>query len=179
MRSSLPFYPLIRAALAPSDPAPVERLLRDIPTRHLTLVTAQRPSGTARVRAPHANRPTTASHPPPDPHPPHPAAAPARTSDAVHPEKPREHRIAPRYLANSDADVSPAIRRLLDVGWALSRDELANTFVVTPDLRARLAFLPEGEDSTLWKISAGPDAFAPPERLVTFDHCTPPEVVTD
>ncbi|MFC9329056.1 DUF317 domain-containing protein [Kitasatospora sp. NPDC057015] len=95
------------------------------------------------------------------------------------PEKPREYRITPRYLANSDADVSPAIRQLLDVGWALSRDELANTFVVAPDLRARLAFLPEGEDSTLWKISAGPDAFAPPDWLVTFDHHTPPEIVTD
>ncbi|MFJ6381398.1 DUF317 domain-containing protein [Kitasatospora sp. NPDC092039] len=94
-------------------------------------------------------------------------------------EKPREYRITPRYLANSNADVSPAIRRLMAAGWALSRDELANTFVTAPDLRARLAFLPEGEDSTLWKISAGWDAFAPPEWLVTFDHKTPPEVVED
>lgn len=31
----------------------------------------------------------------------------------------------------------------------------------------------------LWKVSAGPDAFAPPEWLVTFDCQTPPEVVAD
>ncbi|OKI06644.1 hypothetical protein AMK13_17635 [Streptomyces sp. CB02056] len=95
------------------------------------------------------------------------------------PEKPFEYRIIPRYLANGDANGSPAIQRLLDAGWALSRDELANTFVTAPDLRARLAFLPEGEDSTLWKISAGSDAFAPPQWLVTFDNRTPPEVVED
>ncbi|MFD8783785.1 DUF317 domain-containing protein [Kitasatospora sp. NPDC059599] len=94
-------------------------------------------------------------------------------------EKPREYRVTPRYLANSDADVSPPIQRLLAAGWALSHDELANTFVTAPDLRARLAFLPEGEDATYWKISAGRDAFAPPDWLVTFDHKTPPEVVED
>ncbi|MFG2919050.1 DUF317 domain-containing protein [Kitasatospora sp. NPDC048298] len=95
------------------------------------------------------------------------------------PEKPREYRITPRYIANSDADVSPPIDRLLDAGWALSRDEQANTYVTAPDLRARLAYLPEGDNCTYWKISAGRDAFAPPEWLVTFDHKTPPEVVED
>ncbi|MCX4751241.1 DUF317 domain-containing protein [Kitasatospora sp. NBC_01287] len=95
------------------------------------------------------------------------------------PDKPREYRVAPRYLANADADGSAAIQPLLDAGWAQSRDEPGNTFVTSPDLRARLAHLPEGDGPTLWKISAGPDAFAPPQWLVTFDHNTPPEAVED
>ncbi|MEE1786922.1 DUF317 domain-containing protein [Streptomyces sp. SP17BM10] len=94
-------------------------------------------------------------------------------------DKPRSYRIAPRYLANADADGSEAIQPLLDAGWAQSRDEEGNTFVASPDLRARLAHLPESDGPILWKVSAGPDAFAPPEWLVSFDHQTPPEVVTD
>ncbi len=95
------------------------------------------------------------------------------------PEKPRQYQIAPRYLANSDSDGSEAVQPLLDAGWAQSRDEEGNTFVVSPDLRARLAHLPEGDGPVLWKVSAGPDAFEPPEWLVTFDCQTPPEVVAD
>ncbi|MER7702392.1 DUF317 domain-containing protein [Kitasatospora sp. NPDC097605] len=95
------------------------------------------------------------------------------------PDKPRAYRIAPRYLANADADGSGAVQPLLDAGWALSRDDEGNTFVTAPDLRARLAHLPESDGRTLWKISASPDAFAPPEWLVTFDNQTPPEVVAD
>ncbi|MEV7121185.1 DUF317 domain-containing protein [Kitasatospora griseola] len=95
------------------------------------------------------------------------------------PEAPREYWIAPRYLANADADGSEAVQPLLDVGWASSRDTEGNTFVTAPDLSARLAHLPEADGPVLWKISAGPDAFAPPDWLVTFDGRTPPEVVTD
>ncbi|TQF02025.1 DUF317 domain-containing protein [Kitasatospora acidiphila] len=95
------------------------------------------------------------------------------------PNQPREYRIAPRYLANADADGSAAIQPLLDAGWALSRDEPGNTFVTAPDLCARLAHLPEFSGRALWKISAGPDAFAPPQWLVSFDYQTPPEVVAD
>ncbi|MEV0535849.1 DUF317 domain-containing protein [Kitasatospora sp. NPDC050463] len=95
------------------------------------------------------------------------------------PEQPRHYRIAPRYLANSDSDGSEAVQPLLDAGWARSRDQEGNTFVASPDLRARLAHLPEGYGRVMWKISAGPDAFAPPQWLVTFDHQAPPEVVAD
>ncbi|MFF2954075.1 DUF317 domain-containing protein [Kitasatospora sp. NPDC057965] len=95
------------------------------------------------------------------------------------PDKPRAYRIAPRYLANADADGSETVRPLLDAGWGPSRDDEGNTFVTAPDLRARLAHLPESDGRTLWKISANPDAFAPPEWLVTFDNQTPPEVVAD
>lgn len=95
------------------------------------------------------------------------------------PDKPRKYRVTPRYLANADADGSEAVQPLLDASWALSRDDEGNTFVVSPDLRARLAHLPESDGRVLWKVSAGPDAFAPPQWLVTFDNQTPPEVVAD
>ncbi|MFB7950145.1 DUF317 domain-containing protein [Kitasatospora phosalacinea] len=94
-------------------------------------------------------------------------------------EEPREYTIAPRYVANADADESVALRPLLDAGWAQSHDADQNTFVTSPDLTARLAYLPWVDGPVWWKISAGPDAFAPPEWLVTFDHNTPPEVVAD
>ncbi|MFJ5879866.1 DUF317 domain-containing protein [Kitasatospora cineracea] len=94
-------------------------------------------------------------------------------------EEPREYRIAPRYLAHPEADGSAAVEALVDAGWAQSHDGAGNTFVTAPDLTARLAHLPEADGPVMWKISAGPDAFAPPQWLVTFDHLTPPEVVTD
>ncbi|MEU8926254.1 DUF317 domain-containing protein [Kitasatospora sp. NPDC048545] len=51
----VPFYPLLRAALAFSSPEPVERPLRGIPARHLPHVTAR--------RAPHPARRPNASPP--------------------------------------------------------------------------------------------------------------------
>ncbi|MFD8321404.1 DUF317 domain-containing protein [Kitasatospora purpeofusca] len=95
------------------------------------------------------------------------------------PDTPRPYRIAPRYLANADADDSEALQPLLDADWARSQDQEGNTFVTAPDLRARLAHLPGSDGRVLWKAGAGPDAFAPPEWLVTFDNQTPPEVVAD
>ncbi|MFF2819405.1 DUF317 domain-containing protein [Kitasatospora cineracea] len=94
-------------------------------------------------------------------------------------EEPRDYQIAPRYLVHPEADGSAAVQALVDAGWARSHDGAGNTFVTAPDLTARLAHLPEADGPVLWKISAGPDAFAPPEWLVTFDHLTPPEVVAD
>ncbi|WP_405363826.1 DUF317 domain-containing protein [Kitasatospora sp. NBC_00085] len=44
----VPFYPLVHAALAFSDTAPVQRLVGEIPTRHLALVTVRRPPGSNR-----------------------------------------------------------------------------------------------------------------------------------
>ncbi|MFJ6382707.1 DUF317 domain-containing protein [Kitasatospora sp. NPDC092039] len=95
------------------------------------------------------------------------------------PEKPREYRVQPRYLAGSEADATDAVTPLIRAGWAVSNDELGNAYVTAPDLTARLAFLPEGPDSTLWKISAGPEATAMPRWLVTFDDRVPYEIVQD
>ncbi|MFJ8442838.1 DUF317 domain-containing protein [Kitasatospora griseola] len=95
------------------------------------------------------------------------------------PDSPREYWVAPRYLAHADADGSRAVQPLLNVGWASSQDGEGNTFVTAPNLSARLAHLPESDGRVLWKVSAGRDAFAPPEWLVTFDSLTPPEIVAD
>ncbi|MFJ7275439.1 DUF317 domain-containing protein [Kitasatospora sp. NPDC098663] len=95
------------------------------------------------------------------------------------PEKPREYRVQPRYLAGAEADATDAITPLLRAGWAASNDELGNAYVTAPDLTARLAFLPEGPGSTLWKISAGPETTAMPRWLVTFDDRVPYEIVQD
>ncbi|KOV12328.1 hypothetical protein ADK60_31940 [Streptomyces sp. XY431] len=46
----VPFYPLVHAARAFSDTAPVQRLVGDIPTRHLALVTVRRPSRSTPTR---------------------------------------------------------------------------------------------------------------------------------
>ncbi|MDH6145517.1 DNA-binding CsgD family transcriptional regulator [Kitasatospora sp. GP30] len=93
-------------------------------------------------------------------------------------EKPREYRVSPRYLAESEADATDAITPLIKAGWAATNDDLGNAYVTAPDLTARLAFLPEAEDSTLWKISAGPEPTVP-QWLVTFDDRVPYEIVQD
>ncbi|MER7750891.1 DUF317 domain-containing protein [Kitasatospora sp. NPDC097643] len=93
-------------------------------------------------------------------------------------EKPREYRVQPRYFADTKVDVTEAITPLVKAGWAATNDDLGNTYVTAPDLTARLAFLPEGPDSTLWKISAGPEPTVP-QWLVTFDDRVPTEIVQD
>ncbi|MFJ6381397.1 DUF317 domain-containing protein [Kitasatospora sp. NPDC092039] len=50
----VPFYPLVRAALAFSSTAPVERRLGNIPARHLPHITARPPSRDAPARRPTA-----------------------------------------------------------------------------------------------------------------------------
>ncbi|MET8626612.1 DUF317 domain-containing protein [Kitasatospora sp. NPDC004669] len=94
------------------------------------------------------------------------------------PEKPREYRVWPRYLAGAEAEVTEAITPLIEAGWAATNDDLGNAYVTAPDLTARLAFLPEGRDSTLWKISAGPEPTIS-RWLVTFDDRVPTEIVQD
>ncbi|TQF02023.1 DUF317 domain-containing protein [Kitasatospora acidiphila] len=59
-----PFYPLVSAALAFSDPAPVQRAAGDIPTRHLAFATVQRPPGGARPRQAPAGCTAPSSTPP-------------------------------------------------------------------------------------------------------------------
>ncbi|MDH6709141.1 hypothetical protein P3T27_005887 [Kitasatospora sp. MAA19] len=94
------------------------------------------------------------------------------------PEKPREYRVSPRYLAGTKADAAEAITPLIEARWAATNDDLGNAYVTAPDLTPRLMFLPEGRDSTLWKISAGPEPTVP-SWLVTFDDRVPTEIVQD
>ncbi|MEE1786921.1 DUF317 domain-containing protein [Streptomyces sp. SP17BM10] len=89
----------------------------------------------------------------------------------------REYQVAPRFLAGPTHTGDPGLQPLLDAGWALSRDDLGNVFVASPDHTVRLGFLPEGERGELWVINAHPDAFAPPEWQVTLDLSAPPEIV--
>ncbi|MFF2954076.1 DUF317 domain-containing protein [Kitasatospora sp. NPDC057965] len=89
----------------------------------------------------------------------------------------REYQVAPRYLAGSTHTGDAGLQPLLDAGWALSRDDLGNVFVTSPDHTVRTGFLCEGERGDLWVITAHPDAFAPPSWQVTVDLSAPPEIV--
>ncbi|KOV12329.1 hypothetical protein ADK60_31945 [Streptomyces sp. XY431] len=89
----------------------------------------------------------------------------------------REYQIAPRFLADSTHTGDPGLVPLLDAGWTLSRDDLGNVFVASPDHTIRTGFLPESERGDLWMINAHPDAFAPPDWQVTLDLSAPPEIV--
>ncbi|MCN9240698.1 DUF317 domain-containing protein [Streptomyces sp. RY43-2] len=86
--------------------------------------------------------------------------------------------ITPLHLAGSTAIGDPALQPLVDHGFTLQSDELANAYVTSPDQHVRLGFLPEGVDSTLWKVAAHSDPFGPPDWLATFDANTPTELVT-
>ncbi|MCM1967982.1 DUF317 domain-containing protein [Streptomyces sp. G1] len=86
--------------------------------------------------------------------------------------------VSPVYLAGSTFTGDPALLPLLSEGFRLHLDELGNVFVSSPDQRFRLGYLPEGDDSTLWKITAHTDPFGSPRWLATFDDNTPTELVT-
>ncbi|AJT68648.1 hypothetical protein T261_7046 [Streptomyces lydicus] len=86
--------------------------------------------------------------------------------------------VSPVYLAGASFTGDPALQPLLDQGFHLHHDELANVFVNSPDQRIRLGYLPEGEDNTLWKIAVDSDPFGPPRWLATFDSNAPTELVT-
>ncbi|WP_098897901.1 DUF317 domain-containing protein [Streptomyces sp. st77] len=96
---------------------------------------------------------------------------PARTLDG-------DVYMTPLYLAGSTTIGDPAMQPLLDHGFTLQSDELANVYVFSPDQHVRLGFLPEGPDNTLWKVAAHHDPFGPPDWLATFDSNTPTELVT-
>jgi hypothetical protein len=89
----------------------------------------------------------------------------------------REYHVTPRYLAGPTLSGDLALQPLLDLGWHLTHDDLGNVFVASPDHTIRLGYLPEGDDSTLWKITAHRDPFAIPEWLVTFDDRVPTEII--
>ncbi|MGW2056217.1 DUF317 domain-containing protein [Streptomyces sp. NPDC001840] len=93
------------------------------------------------------------------------------------PDQWRKYHVTPRYLAGSTYTAGPALRPLVDQGWKATRDELGNVYVVSPDHTVRVGYLPEGEDATLWKITAYSDPFAMPRWLVTFQNSTPTEIV--
>ncbi|MFE7318246.1 DUF317 domain-containing protein [Streptomyces sp. NPDC057555] len=86
--------------------------------------------------------------------------------------------VSPVYLAGATVIGDPALQPLLDQGFHLHHDDLGNVFVSSPDQRIRLGYLPEGEDTTLWKIAVHSDPFGPPRWLATFDNTTPTELVT-
>ncbi|MFC9502710.1 DUF317 domain-containing protein [Streptomyces sp. NPDC057002] len=86
--------------------------------------------------------------------------------------------VSPRHLASSTYTGDPALTPLLDLGWDLQYDELANVYVSAPDRRVRLGYLPEGEDDGLWRINAYKDPFGPPTWGVCFNDRVPTEFVT-
>ncbi|MEU5833052.1 DUF317 domain-containing protein [Streptomyces diacarni] len=86
--------------------------------------------------------------------------------------------VRPRYLAGSTAIGDPALDPLLNLGWTLEHDDLANVYLSAPDRTIRLGYLPEGEDDGLWRINAYKDPFATPTWGVCFNDSCPTEVVT-
>lgn len=92
-------------------------------------------------------------------------------------ERWREYHVTPRHLAGSTDTGDPALQPLLDLDWKLTYDAMGNVYVASPDHTVRLGYLPEGEDDTLWKITAYSDPFAMPRWLVTFQESTPTEIV--
>ncbi|MFD7735937.1 DUF317 domain-containing protein [Kitasatospora phosalacinea] len=94
-------------------------------------------------------------------------------------EEHREYQVAPRYLANADADASAAVQPLSDAGWYLSREESGNFFAVSPDFTTRLGYLTEGDYCGLWMLTAHRDVFAPPAWEVTLELAAAPEIVTE
>ena len=85
--------------------------------------------------------------------------------------------VSPRYLASTTGIGDPALAPLLDLGWEIRRDDLANVYVNAPDRRVQLGYLPEGEDDGLWRINAYKDPFGPPTWGVCFNDRTPTEFV--
>ncbi|MFH8684217.1 DUF317 domain-containing protein [Streptomyces lydicus] len=87
--------------------------------------------------------------------------------------------VSPVYLAGSTFSGDPALQPLLDQGFLLHCDELANVYASSPEQHLRLGYLPEGENSTLWKIAARPDLVGPPRWIATFDDNTPTELFSE
>ncbi|MFJ5879865.1 DUF317 domain-containing protein [Kitasatospora cineracea] len=94
-------------------------------------------------------------------------------------DKGRDYLIAPRFLADSTYTGDPALLPLLDAGWALSHDELGNTYVTAPDFTVRVGYLPEDNRGEMWMITAHDDVFAPATWQVTVDLAAPPEIVAE
>ncbi|MFD3522288.1 DUF317 domain-containing protein [Streptomyces sp. NPDC058653] len=86
--------------------------------------------------------------------------------------------VSPRHLAAATATGDPGLASLLALGWELRYDDLANVYVIAPDRKVRLGYLPEGEDDGLWRINAYNDLFAPPVWGVCFSDSSPTEFVT-
>ncbi|CAL2073700.1 conserved protein of unknown function [Streptomyces murinus] len=86
--------------------------------------------------------------------------------------------VSPRSLARSTLTGDPALAPLLDRGWDLQHDDLANVYVDAPDRRLRLGYLPEGKDDGLWRINAYKHPFGPPTWGVCFNNRAPTELVT-
>ncbi|MFF2025056.1 DUF317 domain-containing protein [Streptomyces sp. NPDC058171] len=85
--------------------------------------------------------------------------------------------VSPVYLAGSSYTGDPALRPLLEAGFTMVNDDLANAYLASPDQKVQVGWLPEGEDGCLWRITGHERPFTPPRWLATFDHYTPVEVV--
>ena len=91
----------------------------------------------------------------------------------------RAYHVTPRYLAGPTFDGDVPFQPFLDLGWRPTHDEAGNLYIAAPDQTIRIRYLPEGEDSPLWKITAHANSFAAPRWLVTFDNRVPAEIVRD
>ncbi|MFD7550576.1 DUF317 domain-containing protein [Streptomyces sp. NPDC059816] len=85
--------------------------------------------------------------------------------------------VSPVYLAGSSYTGDPALRPLLEAGFTMVNDDLANAYLASSDQKVQVGWLPEGEDGCLWRITGHERPFTPPRWLATFDHYTPVEVV--
>lgn len=85
--------------------------------------------------------------------------------------------VSPVYLAGSTYTGDPALRPLLDAGFTIVHDDVANAYLSSPDQKVQVGWLPEGEDDCLWRITGHGRPFTLPRWLATFDHYTPVEVV--
>ncbi|MGV9312082.1 DUF317 domain-containing protein [Streptomyces sp. NPDC003691] len=85
--------------------------------------------------------------------------------------------VSPVYLAGSTYTGDPALAPLLEAGFTMVSDDLANAYLSSPDQKVQVGWLPEGEDDCLWRITGHERPFTPPRWLATFDHYTPVEVV--
>ncbi|MGW1143624.1 DUF317 domain-containing protein [Streptomyces sp. NPDC002454] len=85
--------------------------------------------------------------------------------------------VSPVYLAGSTYTGDPALRPLLEAGFTIVDDDVANAYLASPDQKVHVGWLPEGEDDCLWRITGHERPLAPPQWLATFDHYTPVEVV--
>ncbi|MBF9071759.1 DUF317 domain-containing protein [Streptacidiphilus fuscans] len=91
--------------------------------------------------------------------------------------------VSPLYLAGSTAIGDPGLQPILDLNPVRERDDLGNLSLRTRCGRVRIAYEPEQDWDTLWKIAVrsaadGASPFDPPLWCANFSTDTPTEIVT-
>ncbi|MFB7672718.1 DUF317 domain-containing protein [Kitasatospora purpeofusca] len=94
------------------------------------------------------------------------------------PEVEGDVHIRPVYLAGADWVGDTAFHPLLALGTRTHHDDLGNYYVSTVEGRIRVAFIPEQDWDTLWKIAVHTDAFSEPVWVANFSADAPTEIVT-